>query len=63
MATRSAMPTSPSPARGASCAGQSPTSFETDEYTKLAAFAARPEALPAFRAAPAQDGVTAEALR
>ena len=28
-------------------------------YSNLAAFAARAEALPAFRAAPAQDGVTA----
>lgn len=37
--------------------------FETDEYIKLAAFSARLEAQPAFRAAPAQDGVTAEALR
>jgi glutathione S-transferase len=31
--------------------------FATSEYTGLAAFAARAEALPAFRAAPAQDGV------
>jgi len=29
----------------------------TDSYPRLAAFAARAEALPAFRAAPAQDGV------
>jgi glutathione S-transferase len=31
--------------------------FATDDYTRLAAFSARAEALPAFRAAPAQDGV------
>ncbi len=35
----------------------------TQDYPKLAAFAARAEALPAFRAAPAVDGVTAEAAR
>jgi glutathione S-transferase len=33
------------------------------DYPRLAAFAARAEALPAFRAAPAVDGVTAEAAR
>jgi glutathione S-transferase len=33
------------------------------DYPRLVAFAARAEALPAFRAAPAMDGVTAEAMR
>jgi glutathione S-transferase len=32
---------------------------ETNRYPKLAAFCDRTEALPAFRAAPAEDGVTA----
>ena len=35
---------------------------ETGRYSNLAAFSARAEALPAFRAAPAQDGVTAVAI-
>ena len=35
---------------------------ETNRYPKLAAFSARAEALPAFRAAPAQDGATAVAI-
>jgi glutathione S-transferase len=35
---------------------------ETNRYPNLAAFSARAEALPAFRAAPAQDGVTAAAI-
>jgi glutathione S-transferase len=33
--------------------------FETGRYSNLAEFCARAEALPAFRAAPAEDGVTA----
>ena len=33
--------------------------FETGRYPNLAEFCARAEALPAFRAAPAEDGVTA----
>jgi glutathione S-transferase len=33
------------------------------DYPRLGAFAARAEALPAFRAAPAADGATAEAMR
>jgi glutathione S-transferase len=33
------------------------------DYPGLAAFAARAEALPEFRAAPAQDGVRVEAMR
>jgi glutathione S-transferase len=32
---------------------------DTSRYTKLATFSARAEALPAFRAAPPEDGVTA----
>ena len=36
--------------------------FETKRYPNFAAFSARAEALPAFRAAPPQDGVTAEAI-
>jgi glutathione S-transferase len=35
---------------------------ETSRYPNLAAFSARAEALPAFRAAPAQDSVTAVAI-
>ena len=35
---------------------------QTDRYSNLAAFSARAEALPAFRAAPPQDGVMAVAL-
>jgi glutathione S-transferase len=35
---------------------------ETRPYPKLAAFSARAEALPAFRAAPAEDGATAVAI-
>jgi glutathione S-transferase len=35
---------------------------ETSGYPNLAAFSARAEALPAFRAAPAQDSVTAVAI-
>lgn len=35
---------------------------ELDRYPNLAAFSARAEALPAFRAAPAEDGATASAL-
>jgi glutathione S-transferase len=35
--------------------------FATGEYSRLAAFAARAEALPAFRAAPAEDGVAVRA--
>jgi glutathione S-transferase len=35
---------------------------ETNHYPNLAAFSARAEALPAFRAAPSQDGVTAAAI-
>jgi glutathione S-transferase len=34
----------------------------TSRYPNLAAFSARAEALPAFRAAPAQDGATAAAM-
>ena len=35
---------------------------ELDRYPNLAAFSARAEALPAFRAAPAEDGATASAV-
>jgi glutathione S-transferase len=35
---------------------------ETNSYPKLAAYSARAEALPAFRAAPPLDGVTAAAI-
>ncbi len=35
---------------------------ETNRYPNLAAFSARAEALPAFRAAPPQDGTTAAAI-
>jgi glutathione S-transferase len=35
---------------------------DTVSYPNLAAFSARAESLPAFRAAPAQDGVTAAAI-
>lgn len=35
----------------------------TDGYVRLAEFSARLEAMPAFQAAPAKDGVTAEVLR
>jgi glutathione S-transferase len=36
--------------------------FETNRYPNLAAFSARAEALPAFRAAPPEDGITAAAI-
>jgi glutathione S-transferase len=35
---------------------------DTNPYPNLAAFSARAEALPAFRAAPPEDGVTAAAI-
>jgi glutathione S-transferase len=36
--------------------------METSRYPNLAAFSARAETLPAFRAAPAEDGATASAI-